>query len=130
MYNSLVRTLKFAALMTLGGTALMQASEHVKFHLSNTTHWGNAVLQPGDYTMILPEDSIGRHQIRIDGQGSSVYVFPLLTDTTDTSESSRLELKEVNGETFVKGLYCGRLGKQYLFHTPKGTQHAEQVGGM
>jgi hypothetical protein len=130
MNNSLVRSLMFAALTSLGGTTLMQASTQASFHLSAATHWGNAVLPPGDYKMSLPDDSIGQHQVKIEGAGKTVYIFPIVTDITDKSSSSHLDLKEIDGEYFVRGFSSGVLGKEFTFHTPKTTHHQYPATGM
>jgi hypothetical protein len=124
-----MKSILTSILMTLSGTALLQASEHASFHLASATHWGATVLPPGDYRMTLPNEGIGERQMKIEGQGKTVYVFPMVADPKAPSDSSHLELKQVNGQAYVKGLYSGLSGREYLFHTPKSTQ-LERVEGM
>jgi len=126
MNNSLVRMFKFAALMAVGGTALMQAAQQATFHLSVVTHWGRSVLQPGDYKMYLPDQALGQNLLKVEGAGKTVYIFPLVSELKKRSTSSRLDLSEIDGEYFVHDYCDGILGKQFTFQTPK-TPRREQA---
>ncbi len=118
MNNWLLRTLQFATLTAVAGTALMQA-EQATFHLPVAAHWGNAVLAPGDYRMELPDLALGHPQFRVEGDGKAVYALPKVTDFTRTSNSNYLKLSEVDGEYYVCGYTSGLDGKEYTFFTPK-----------
>jgi hypothetical protein len=132
MNNSLVRISRFAALVALGGTALMQASQQATFHLSVVTHWGKAVLQPGDYKMSLPDEALGQRELKVEGNGRTVYVFPIVADSRDKGGSSRLEVRKIDGEYFVHGFESGVLGKEFTFFTPKAghRQEVQPVGDV
>jgi hypothetical protein len=128
MTNLLTRMTKCAALIALGGTALMQASQQqATFHLSVVTHWGNAVLQPGDYKMSLPDDTLGQRQLKVEGNGRTVYIFPIVADSMDKGASSHLEVSEIGGQYFVHGFASGVLGKEFSFFTPKVKRHEENM---
>ena len=124
MNSSLFRTLKFAALTAVFGTALMQAGQ-AAFHLPVTAHWGNAILQPGDYKVSLPDSSLGRPEFKIEGSGQTFYVFPLASDPHRTAKSGHLELKEINGEYFVRGFASEALSKEFTFYVPKPAHRQE-----
>jgi hypothetical protein len=126
MNHLITRMTKFAALVAIGGTALMQASQQATFHLSVETHWGNALLQPGDYKMSLPDEAIGQKEMKLEGNGRTVYVFPLVADSVEKGGASRLEVKEVDGQYFVHGFTSGVLGKEFTFATPK-ISHREEA---
>ncbi len=51
---SVNRIFNIAVLTAFAGAGLMQAAEQAAFHLPVTAHWGQVVLQPGDYKMSLP----------------------------------------------------------------------------
>jgi len=127
MNNLLTRMTKCAALIAIGGTALMQASEQATFHLSVVTHWGHSVLQPGDYKMSLPDDPLGERELKVEGNGRTVYIFPIVADSREKGGSSHLELTEVNGQYYVHGFASGVLGKEFTFYTPKAKHHEEIV---
>jgi hypothetical protein len=127
MNNLFARMTKCAALIAIGGTALMQASQQATFHLSAVTHWGHTVLQPGDYKMSLPDDALGQRQLKVEGNGRTVYIFPIVADSTEKGGSSHLEVTEVDGQYFVHGFASGVLGKEFTFYMPKGKHHEETV---
>jgi hypothetical protein len=124
MNKWLLRTLKFAALTTLGGTALMQA-EQATFHLPVTAHWAGTVLQPGDYKMQLPDLAAGRQEFLVQGSGKTVFVNPQVTDLRRSSDTSHLELTEVNGEYFIRSYFSELTGKQFTFSAPKMVHRME-----
>jgi len=128
MSYSFVRILKAAALMAIGGTAMMQAGEQASFHLSVVTHWGGATLQPGDYKMSLPDEAVNQSQIKVQGEGKTVYIFPIVADITRGEEgSSRLNVIEANGKAYVQDLLSSAEGKEYRFFVPKSKNRIEAL---
>ena len=125
MINSLVRIFKVATLAAVGGTALMQAAQQATFHLSVVTHWGNATLQPGDYKMYLPDEAVNQHEVKVEGQGRTLYIFPLVADNEREEGGSRLDVSEVNGQYFVKDFFSSVSGKEYRFYLPKARNREE-----
>lgn len=105
----------------------MQASQQATFHLSVVTHWGQAVLQPGDYKMSLPDDPLGQRELKVEGNGRTVYVFPLVADSTEKGGASHLNLTQIDGQYFVHGFASGVLGKEFTFYTPKLKHHEETM---
>jgi hypothetical protein len=76
--------------------------------------------------MSLPDEAVGQRELKLEGNGRTVYVFPLVADTREKGGSSHLDLKEVNGQYFVKGFTSGVLGKDFIFSTPRRA-HAQQA---
>lgn len=126
MRVSLAHVINLAALVAFAGTATMQGADIARFHLSTPAHWGEAVLPPGDYTLILPALSLGRAAFRVEGDHKKMYEFPLTTDRSQRySRSSYLTLAEINGAYYVRGFSSGPEGKTFTFSLPKQARGQE-----
>jgi len=125
MSLSIARNVKFAALAVLAGVGLMQGAEQPAFHLQVPAHLGSAVLPPGDYKVSLPNPSIGRMHMRIEGEGHVIYGLPLVTEASNPGHSY-LRLEKVGGEYFIREFTSGVEGKTFLFSVPK-TSHTGSV---
>jgi hypothetical protein len=126
MSISIGRIINFAALAAFVGTGLMQGAQQATFHLPVTAHWGKAVLEPGDYKMMLPAPSAGQREFLVQGPRQTVLELPLVTDVQNISSSSHLKLYEVNGDYFIRELSFGPEGKTFTFSVPK-TSHRRLV---
>ena len=111
--------------MAVGGSALLQAGQPATFHLSVVTHWGGATLQPGDYKMYLPDEAVNQREVKVEGEGKTVYIFPLVADSDRGEGGSRIDISEVNGQYFVKDFFSSVLGKEYRFYLPKARNREE-----
>ncbi len=110
------------------------AAVQAKFHLPVGARWGEMTLAPGDYSLSLPEGSLGVRQFTVKGANKTGYVQPTVTDDRDylTNESSAsyLQLVKVNGAFFVAKYRSGPTGKLFSFAVPKhkkGTAEEEVV---
>ena len=121
---------RVAALMAVGGSALLQAGEPATFHLSVVTHWGGATLQPGDYTMSLPNDGIGQHQLKVEGEGKTVCILPIVADLAQEEGGSHLDLTESHGDFFVQDFYSSAEGKEYRFSVPKRKNRLDSAASL
>lgn len=120
MRVSLAHVLNLAAVVAFAGTATMQGADVARFHLSTPAHWGETVLPPGDYKVLLPTLSVGQAAFRVEGVGKTLYEFPLTTDTSQNySSSSYLKLSEIGGAYFVSEYSSGPTGKTFTFSIPK-----------
>ena len=127
MRVSIARMLHWATLSAFASTGLMQAAEQATFHLPMEVHWGSAVLAPGDYSMSLPNVSLGQKTLRVAGGGRTTDQLPLVTNVeNNNSNSSHLELWLINGNYFVREFSCGPAGKTFVFSVPKSS-HRQQV---
>ena len=117
------RLLKFAAIAAVAGTTLMQGAEQGKFHLPFEARWGQAVLEPGDYSINTPEPSLGVTQFRvIDSKGKSLFELRSDMENQKSAERSWLKLNNVNGEYVVREYSSGSSGRTYTFPVPRATQ--------
>ncbi len=119
MTLSIGRFGKFAAIAALTGSALIYAAPQATFHLPVETHWGQAVLAPGDYNLFLPAVSLDVPQFRVEHAGKSIFAVPLLTGNQDYSASNYLKLADVDGQYYVTEFSCGMKGKTFTFSIPK-----------
>ncbi len=114
----------FAAGNGVGGQAT--------FHLPVEAHWGMAVLEPGDYSMTLPDLSHGQEVFVVRGSANA-FVLPIVTNTEKASDANYLKLQKVNGTYFVIEYQAGVEGKAYEFSTPKAARHqaiADRAGTL
>ena len=130
MNLSINRILNIAALTVFASTGLMHAAEHATFHLPVPAHWGQVVLQPGDYKMSLPEPSIGRSTFVVVGADRAFFEMPQSTNSVyDTSDSSYLKLVAIDGSYFVREFASGPNGKLFTFGVPKASHRQEMAKG-
>jgi hypothetical protein len=124
--NRVVGLLAFAGLM---GACSMHAAVQARFHLAVPTHWGNAVLAPGDYKIKVPDLNAGPNELIIQGEGGNVYEMPLAVDQATSSKPSSLLIVEQDGAYFVKEYRCGLAGKTFSFGVPKleASRHSKSV---
>ena len=120
-----------AALFTsliLGGTARAQAQSAVyvgKFTLTSQTHWGNSVLQPGNYTITIKstgEPIIGLIR-NADGDAVTHVVSGARSD--DKSGANALLIREKDGQLKVQSLALADLG-MVLIYDPALTRKTVQ----
>ena len=113
-------------------TAANAAAQQATFHLPFEAHWGMAVLQPGDYRLSAPENSLGRTEFYVRGQNMAAYALPLVAEEQPTSLRAYLVLVNVNGEYFVEQYSSGMAGKLFTFTIPKSARHESlaQRAGM
>jgi hypothetical protein len=116
--------IKWAAIALFAGSALAQGAQHGTFHLPFQARWGETVLEPGDYSLTLPEPSIGNSQVRvIAAEGKTAYEMPLYTQTMLYSDSNKLILTNINGQHVVTDLSLGTLGKEWAFPVSKSIRN-------
>lgn len=121
--------MSLAAVAAFASAGLMQAAEHASFHLPVTAHWGQVVLEPGDYKMILPEPSTGQMEFVVRGAGTAVYESPLVATTQDVSNSSYLKLREIDGNYFIREFTSGPTGETFTFPIPKRSHRQQEAMG-
>ncbi|MBV8552933.1 MAG: hypothetical protein JOY54_16690 [Acidobacteriaceae bacterium] len=98
------------------------AAQQATFHLPVTAHWGQAVLQPGDYKMTSPEPALGSSTFFVRGADMAAYTLPLTTEDRRASSSSYLQLVKVDGTYFVEEYNDGSAGKLFTFALPKAAR--------
>ncbi len=114
-----------AAALSFG--ASYASAQQVTFHLPSETHWGRAVLESGDYKMSGGQASLGQTEFLVRGDSGSAFELPLVTDTQRESNSSYLQLVNINGTYYVDEYVSGPSGKTYKFALPKAARHQEMA---
>ena len=86
-----------------------------KFSLTSQVQWNNTVLRPGDYTVILENDSRPAYAVVRDSEGRSVA--RLICQIVDGRTSARNELfiRQKDGQFRVYSLSLGSLGKMLVY---------------
>ncbi len=118
----------FAMLAGLLGASSSQAAVQAQFHLPVAAHWGSTLLAPGNYTIeVKGFEPGGSKQVGVQGAGPAAWRMPVATDTEAISNSSSLQLVEVDGEYFVREYRAGSVGKTFTFGLPKhGAGHSRK----
>jgi hypothetical protein len=126
MNTSIGRVISFAAVAAFASAGIMQGAQKATFHLPIAAHWGEVLLQPGDYSMYLPELSTGDTKLLVRGEGKTAFENPIVATTQTVSTTSYLKLREVAGNYFVREVKLGPSGHAFTFSIPK-TGHREQM---
>lgn len=107
----------FAMALTLIAAPLK--AQQGKFTLPVEAHWGNAVLEPGDYRISGPAPTSTIGVIYIYGGGKAQMALPAVSDTQKLSGHSYLRLINVGGTYVVREFNSGYTGHSYTFGIPK-----------
>ncbi|HWF45791.1 MAG TPA: hypothetical protein VG168_02205 [Bryobacteraceae bacterium] len=126
MNISIGRVMSFAAVAAFAATGLMQGAQKATFHLPVTAHWGMVLLQPGDYSMYLPELANGDTKLLVRGEGQIAFETPIVATTQEVSTTSYLKLRQVDGNYFIREVKLGPSGHDFTFSIPKAG-HREQM---
>jgi hypothetical protein len=112
----------------VGGTARAQAQSSAyvgKFTLTSQTHWGNSVLQPGNYTITI--ESTGEPIIGLirNADGDAVTHVVSGARCADKSGANVLVIREKDGQLKVQSLALADLG-MILIYDPTLTRKTVQ----
>jgi hypothetical protein len=127
MYFKSSRILGLAALAVgLGLTATPASAQQATFHLPFVAHWGQTVLEPGDYKLSATGGWSANHLIQVFSQhGHSSSMLPQSIDLQRHLDRSSLELVNVNGAYFVRRYKSALTGQVFTFPVPKATPETE-----
>lgn len=110
-----------AALLTslfLAGTAPAQAQHPAfvgTFTLTQPTHWGKCVLQPGNYTITIKSTASPMIASIRDAEGNAVTDVVSGARSGKTSRVNALLIKEKNGQLEVHSLALADLGMVLIY---------------
>ena len=111
--------------LVLGALATLPALAHGqtykgKFSLANETHWGSAVLAPGDYDFSL-EPSVTPSRVVVRGTNGNVVAILISMWSSDMGPAkiNRLQLETHEGGVYISALYLSDLDTQLHFNIPK-----------
>ena len=101
--------------------ATAQASVEGKFTLPFEARWGNALLQPGDYSFsIQSTDLPARVVIRREPRGGQIaMVLARGWDSSSSSDQSALTVAHRGGKVSISSLYLGKLGLTFYYSIPQ-----------
>lgn len=121
------QTCALMAVLAMAGVSVMQGAEQGTFHLTTPTYWGRVLLQPGDYKIYLPDVPIGETNVRVEGNGKTVFEMPLVATTEQVSDASYLKLTGTGGSDFVTEYRAGLEGKDFEFKIPKASWRQQEA---
>ena len=115
---------KLAAVALFASSALMQGAPQGTFHLPVRAYWGQAVLEPGDYSISAPVSWLGQVEFTVTSTSAdkSVFALPVTAGLQPFSDSSTLELSNINGQFVVTEFSSGAAGRKYTFGVPKAVR--------
>jgi hypothetical protein len=96
-----------------------------KFTLTDQVHWGNSVLQPGDYTITIGSTSIPIIALIRNREGRPIARFRSGVLSGNTSVVSALLMKEKDGQFWVHSLALADL-RMVLIYDPALAREAVQ----
>jgi hypothetical protein len=105
-------------LCTLGAAAHARDSLQAKFTLAVETHWGNATLPPGDYTLTL-QSNAAPYTLYIQGQTVSAIIQATTSTEKVVSERSQLDLMNISDVPTVQAFEAPQLGMTFIYWTPR-----------
>ncbi|MGI8959549.1 MAG: hypothetical protein ACR2IV_07290 [Bryobacteraceae bacterium] len=110
--------------LAVGLTASQANAQNVKgtFNLPFQAHWGNAVLDPGKYTISLPSESSMSPIMSVSGQGKTIMVLIGMSGRTD-SERSFLRVENIGEAHVVRELTFGATSRLIRFPVPKSVRN-------
>jgi len=120
------------ALVTLVGLTAVGASADTvskgTFTLPEQAYWGNTLLQPGDYTVVIDFRGGGMDTIALRGEGvDTTMLAPAGYEMF--SGPGCLKLTDANGTYVIRELRDSVSGRAYRFSVPKVAKEAAALGG-
>ncbi|SRR6266498_4425292 len=94
-----------------------------KFTLVSETHWGTAVLAPGDYVLVMDSVSAPTKLIVRSADGkASAMVLSMWSAEGYRMKTNRLALETRGNKLFVSAAYLGDLETELHFAVPQANQ--------
>ena len=118
------RILSFALFTVLAAaTAATASAQQATFHLPVQATWGSLVLPPGDYTVHLPQPSLGTREVLVQGPAVG-FIMALTSDTYGERipappNGDFLQLVKVGGVYYVAKYEEASMDTTLFFKTPK-----------
>jgi hypothetical protein len=110
--------------LAVGLTASQANAQNTKgtFNLPFQAHWGNAVLEPGNYTILLPSESSMSPILSVSGQGKTIMLLIGMSGKTE-SDRSYLRVENIGQAHVVRELTYGPTGRLLRFSVPKSVRN-------
>jgi hypothetical protein len=98
------------------------------FQLTNQVHWGNAVLAPGNYSLVVDYLNSGEYIIIRDGQDKTVARAFAKIDGQGDNGKSQLVIAVKGSQRAVASVQLAGIGEVYqLAHPFKGIEAAQEA---
>lgn len=107
------------------GLSASQANAQVlkgTFNLPFQAHWGQAVLEPGEYVVRLSAGMSMYPVFYVSGQGQTIMVTPGTYGATE-SERSYLRIENVGQAHVIREFRSGVAGELFTFPVPKSVKN-------
>jgi hypothetical protein len=96
------------------------------FNLPYQAHWGQAVLEPGEYVLRLSTQTSIMPVLYISGQGKTIMVVAGPSGATG-SERSYLRIENIGAAHVIREFHSGVGGKLFTFSVPKSVKNQATV---
>lgn len=120
MYLFTSRAIRAALLPLAIGILVASANaQQARFTLPFETHWSNAVLPAGEYTMSMTDDLSWPKILTVSGHGKTVYILASIEALAPESEGSYLTIVDAGDTRVVREFNSGLTGRSFTFELPK-----------
>jgi hypothetical protein len=110
--------------LAIGLTTSQANAQSLKgtFNLPYQAHWGNVVLEPGQYALSLSTGTLTTPVIYITGQGKTVMILAARPATAE-SERGYLRIENVGQTHVIREFNSGIAGRLFTFSVPKSVKN-------
>jgi hypothetical protein len=110
--------------LAVGFSASQANAQSLKgtFNLPFEAHWGQAVLEPGEYVVRLSTGLSMYPVIYVSGQGKTIMVSPGTYGATE-SERSYLRVENIGQTHVIREFRSGVAGELFTFPIPKSVKN-------
>jgi hypothetical protein len=110
--------------LAVGLTASQANAQSVRgtFNLPFQAHWGDAVLEPGKYTISLPYEGSLSPVMQVSGEGQTVMILVGMSQKT-ASERNYLRVENIGQAHVIRELTYGATGRLMRFSVPKSVRN-------
>jgi hypothetical protein len=112
----------FALAVALSASQANAQGLNGTFNLPFQAHWGQAVLEPGEYVVRLSAGMSMYPVIYVSGQGQTIMVSPSTYGAT-ASERSYLRIENVAQTHVIREFHSGVAGELFTFPIPKSVMN-------
>lgn len=112
-----------ALALVMGFTAAPAAAQERfvgSFSLSTPAYFGQTLLQPGDYKILVSIDwRSGAHPVEVRSEGFRTFILTGASMNQPVSDRSFLQVERINGVDVIRGLDAGSAGRSFRFVVAK-----------
>jgi hypothetical protein len=121
--------MSLALAVGLMNAANAQTMNRGSFELPSAVYCGNAVLEPGHYTIWFLHDGAPVQEVHLRGAGGDLS-FPVVVRPGGNRAHSYLTLSEARGSYFIRALNAGSMGASLVFGVNKRIEREARVSHL